>query len=233
MLAEGFDVIDLLEELVGLSVRLLDVKSAGLLLADDHRVLHVMAATSAATHELEVVQLQRDEGPCLECFDSSAPVAVPDLDEAESRWPRFVPAARTVGFLSVHAVPMRLRDKTLGTLGLFGVRRGSLNDYDLQLAQAFADVASVSLVQQELAVDAARLSQQLQSALDSRVLIEQAKGIVAEAHNLQMSEAFVALRQYARSHGERLTDVAASLVQRRMAPSSLALKTHSQATPKP
>lgn len=213
-LANGYDVVDLLDELTTDCARLLDVASAGLLLADARGVLHIMAASSEQTRQLEVFQLQRDEGPCLECYRDGAVVSVANLDEATDRWPQFVPAARSMGFASVHAVPMRLRDNVLGALGLFGTEVGALNDGDLALGQALADVASVALVQDKAAADKAIVNEQLQAALTSRVILEQAKGVLAQLGALEMTQAFTVLRNYARDHNLRLTEVAQAVVAR-------------------
>jgi GAF domain-containing protein len=213
-LANGFDVVDLLDELVGYCSRLLDVESAGLLLADGLGVLHVLAASSEATRLLEIFQLQRAEGPCRDCFHTGLAVSVPDLDEAVDRWPQFVPAAREAGFASVHALPMRLRDNTLGAMGLFGASVGALNDEDLRLAQALADVASVAIIQRTAITDRGAVVEQLQTALNSRIVLEQAKGVIAYVGGMDMGQAFAALRGYARDHNLRLTDVAQTVVQR-------------------
>lgn len=213
-LANGDDVVDLLSRLTVDCVRLLDVASAGLLLADPLGVLHVMAASSEGTRQLEVLQLQRQEGPCLECFLDGAPVAVADLQQMVLRWPQFVPAARAAGFASVHALPLRLRDNVLGALGLFGTEVGALNADDLRLGQALADVASVALVQDRAATDRAAVNAQLQTALTSRVVLEQAKGVLAQRGGLDMAEAFSVLRRYARDHNVRLTEAAQAVVSR-------------------
>ena len=215
-LARGVDLIELLEQLTGESARLLDVESAGLLLADPRGVLHVLAASSERTRALELFQLQREEGPCLDSYRSGEPVSVPDLDHAVDRWPEFVRHAREAGFASVHALPMRLRELHLGTLGLFGTTTGLLNEPDLGLGQALADVASVALVQDRAAVDRDAVNQQLQAALTSRVAIEQAKGILAQQSGLEMSDAFRILRRYARDHDLGLTTLAQQLVSRQL-----------------
>jgi transcriptional regulator with GAF, ATPase, and Fis domain len=213
-LVSGHDVVDLLNDLVNDCANLLDVASAGLLLADGRAVLHVLAASSQRTHHLEVFQVQREEGPCLDCYRDAAPVSVPDLEQVADRWPQFVKAARMAGFASVHALPMRMRDQTLGALGLFGTTAGVLNDEDLKLGQALADVASVALIQDKVAADRTAVNEQLQTALTSRVVIEQAKGVLAQQGNLDMADAFAALRRYSRDHNLRLTDVAAATVSR-------------------
>ena len=213
-LANGYDVLELLTHLTSDCARLLDIASAGLLLADPLGVLHVMAASSEQTRLLEVFQLQRDEGPCRDCFHTAVPVLVPDLQAERGRWPQFVPAALNLGFASVHAVPLRLRDNTLGALGLFGASTGELNSSDLALAQALADVASVALVQDRIAADSATINEQLQEALNSRVVLEQAKGLLAQQGGLDMISAFAVLRRYSRDHNLRLTVVAEQVVAR-------------------
>ncbi len=215
-LADGADVVDLLSGLTSDCARLLDISSAGLLLADQREVLHVVAASSERTRNLELFQLQREQGPCLDCYRTGTAVSAPDLAQEADRWPQFVAAATGAGFASVHALPMRLRDKVFGTLGLFGTQTGHLNEDDLSLGQALAHVASVALVAERAASDQVLLNEQLQSALTSRVLVEQAKGLIAQLGDLDMDSAFAVLRRYARDHNERLTDVARRTVSREL-----------------
>ncbi|HUR73860.1 MAG TPA: GAF and ANTAR domain-containing protein [Sporichthya sp.] len=215
-LADGYDAVDLFSGLTTHCAELLDVSSAGLLLADARGVLHVMAASSDATRDLESFQLQRDEGPCLDCYCGGSPVLVPDLSAESARWPVFVPAALGVGFAAVHAVPMRLRDVVLGALGLFSTNTGALNADDLDLAQALAHVASIALVADKALSDKAAINEQLQHALASRVILEQAKGVLAERGGLEMGEAFAALRRYSRDHNQKLSKVAHLLVSREL-----------------
>ena len=213
-LADGLDPVDLLTGLAEDTTRLLDVASTGILLADSRRVLHVVAASSEATRALEVYQLQRDQGPCLDSFHSGGAVSVADLRAEADRWPLFVGAATDAGFASVHAVPLRLRDTVLGTMGLFGTDPGALDEDDLSLGQALAYVAAVAIVQDKAAADSALVNEQLQTALNSRVVLEQAKGVLAQRGNLDMERAFAALRRYARDHNLRLTDVASAIADR-------------------
>ena len=213
-LVNGYDVVDLLSRLTEDCARLLDVASAGLLLADQRGVLHVLAASTERTRLLEVYQLQRAEGPCRDCFLTGEPVAADDLSQYEQRWPSFVPAARELGFASVHALPLRLRNNRLGALGLFGAQVGALAPDDLALGQALADVACVALVQDRAASDSTTVNAQLQTALNSRVVLEQAKGVLAQLGDLDMPEAFTALRGYARDNNLRLTDTARAVVDR-------------------
>lgn len=213
-LVNGYDVVDLLSRLTEDCARLLDVASAGLLLADQRGVLHVLAASTERTRLLEVYQLQRAEGPCRDCFLTGQPVAVDNLSAYEQRWPSFVPAARALGFASVHALPLRLRNNRLGALGLFGAEVGALAPDDLVLGQALADVACVALVQDRAASDSTTVNAQLQTALNSRVVLEQAKGVLAQLGDLDMPAAFTALRGYARDNNLRLTDTAKAVVDR-------------------
>ena len=208
------DVVDLLAELTDDCARLLDVAAAGLLLADDRAALHVMAASSEQAAHVEAMQLQRAEGPCLDCFHGGRPVSVPELEREADRWPQFVPTALAAGFASVHAVPLRLRDTVLGALGLFGEQPGALNEADLTLAQGMADVASIALVQERAAGDQQAVNDQLQLALTSRVVLEQAKGMLAYTTDVDMPTAFAMLRRYARDHNLRLSDVAYTVVHR-------------------
>lgn len=213
-LVDGYDIVDLLSEWTTNCARLLDIATAGLLLADGRGVLHLIAASSERTHHLEVFQLQRDQGPCLDCFRGGAAVNVPDLAAQAHRWPDFARVAQSMGFASVHAVPMRLRGTMLGALGLFGTTAGSLNDEDLALAQALIHVASVAIVNEKAASDRDVVNAQLQHALTSRIVIEQAKGVLAHEGNLDMEHAFAVLRRYARDHERKLTTVAAQVVNR-------------------
>jgi len=215
-LVDGADVVELLSGLTTDCARLLDVASAGLLLADGHGALHVVAASSERTRDLEMFQLQREQGPCLDCYRTGAPVEVDDLAAAAERWPNFVEAALAAGFASVHAVPLRLRETVLGALNLFGSEVGPLQPDDLDLAQALAHVASIALVAERAAGDRETINQQLQHALTSRIAIEQAKGVLAQVGNLEMDQSFAALRRYTRDHNRRLSEVAQEVVSRQL-----------------
>ena len=221
-LLHDFDLIELLTQLSERCVRLLDVASAGLLLGDRRRQLHLMAATSEQTRELELLQLQADEGPCLDCFVSGRPVSVADLQAEVARWPRFVGTATEAGFASVHAVPMRAAGLVLGALGLFGTEPGELDAADLAVAQALAHIATVAIVQ-EHAPTAEAVFPQLHTALVSRIFVEQAKGFLRERLGVTVDTAFALLRRYARIQDRHLTEVARSIVlDRESRPSILA-----------
>lgn len=215
-LADGVDTVELLCAITADCARLLDVASAGLLLADGLGGLHLMAASSEGTRDLEMFQLQRAEGPCLDCYQGGAPVLAPDLSLEAERWPQFVGAALAAGFHSVHALPMRMRDTVLGTVGLFGGRPGALTAEDLALGQALAHVASIALLADRAVPDSAALGLQLQTALRHRVILEQAKGLVAEVGGTGTEASFAVLRCYARDHGLHLSALARQVVLRQI-----------------
>jgi transcriptional regulator with GAF, ATPase, and Fis domain len=210
-LLDDFDVVELLTDLTERCVGLLDVASSGLLLADARGQLHLMAATSRSTQALELFQLQRDEGPCLDCFASGEPVSAPDLAAEVSRWPQFVPAALDSGHLSVHAVPMRAAGTVIGALGLFGASPGALDASDLSVATALAHVATVAILQEHAPTPTAVMPS-LRSALSSRVVVEQAKGYVHERLDVPLDTAFELLRRHARENRLHLTDLARTLI---------------------
>lgn len=212
-LVADFDVVDLLHRLVEDCVGLLDAAQAGLLLADQHDELHVVASSSEQIRLLELFQLQADKGPCLVCFSTGEQVLVPKLADAADRWPAFVSQAQQEGFQSVHAMPLRLRGQTIGAMNLFHTKAGALPGNDLRLGQALADVATIALLQHQAVERGQEVSLQLRTALNSRVAIEQAKGVLAERGNLDMDQAFAALRSYARDNNRRLADVARTVVE--------------------
>jgi transcriptional regulator with GAF, ATPase, and Fis domain len=209
----GFDVIDFMHVLTDRSVQLLDVSAAGLLLADPRGELRVVAASSEAARLLELFQLQNDQGPCLDCFRSGQPVTAADLTVEAQRWPRFAPAAREAGFAAVQALPMRLREQVIGALNLFRVVPGNFEPADIRVGQALADVATIGLLQERSMRHSDTLNEQLQTALNSRVIIEQAKGKLAERLGLDMDDAFKLLRDYARTSNRHLSELARAFVQ--------------------
>jgi GAF domain-containing protein len=228
-----FDVVDLLTELTERCVRLLDVAAAGFLLADPLEQLRLLAATSERARELELFQLQADEGPCVECYATGQPVSVADLGAVTERWPRFVPAALDAGFASVHAVPMRAAGIVLGALGLFDARPGQLSEADLLVAQTLAHIACVAILQ-EHAPTPSTVMPPLRSALAGRILVEQAKGFLRERLDVSVEDAFTLLRTYSRVHGEHLTDVARRLMtERKSRPVILAGLSELAAAPPP
>jgi hypothetical protein len=225
-----FDVVDLLTELTERCAQLLDVAAAGFLLADPFDQLRLLAATTEQARELELFQLQADQGPCVECYSTGGPVSVADLEDEAARWPQFVPAALDAGFASVHAVPMRAAGIVLGALGLFGTHTGELNDADRLVAQTLAHIACVAILQGQ-APTPSTVPPQLRAALGSRVVVEQAKGYLREVMDVSVAEAFTLLRAYSRTNGEHLTDVARRLMSDRDARPALVASISEFATP--
>ncbi|WIV57843.1 GAF and ANTAR domain-containing protein [Amycolatopsis nalaikhensis] len=211
-LVADFDVIDFLHTLATRSVQLLNVDAAGIMLADPHGGLHVMASSAEEARLLELYELQNNEGPCLDCFRSGRPVARDDLPAMRTSWPTFTEQLHRLGFRSAQALPMRLREETIGALNLFRIQPGRLSEADLGIGQAMADVATVGLIQERAIAASELLATQLQTALSSRVQLEQAKGVLAQRAGLRMDDAFQVMRAYARSHNRRLSDVAAQII---------------------
>ena len=211
-LAES-DILDALADLVAASIRHTSAVEAGIVLADASGQLHVVASTSERAADVEEAQLGTDEGPCLDCVRDGEAVEVADLDERLEEWPRFSRIAEARGFRAVHATPMRLRGRTLGSLCLFSTEPGPLTDREAALVQTLADLATLSVLQQHALDRSQLLSDQLQLALDSRVVIEQAKGAVAQRRGISVDEAFAVLRGEARRSSRRLREVAAEALR--------------------
>jgi GAF domain-containing protein len=211
-LVAGFDVIDFLHTLTERSVELLQADAAGLILVDPQGKLHVLASTTDQARVLELFELQNSEGPCLDCFTTGQPVVNIDLAEVEARWPRFQAATTAAGFRSVHALPLRLRGQVIGAMNLFCRDRSNLSKDDIAVGQALSDVATIGLLQERTVRHGEIVAEQLQGALNSRILIEQAKGVLAERSGAGVDEAFAVLRAYARRNGRHLSAVAAAVI---------------------
>lgn len=211
-LVDDFDIIDLLTALADGCVELELAGAAGILLSDENGRLRVMAASSERTRLLELFQLQNDEGPCLEAYATGESVRDADLASALDRWPRFAPEAVAAGFRSVDALPLRLRAAPIGALNLFGASQGGMSEANRRIARAMGDVAAIAIIQSQMVRESETRARQLQHALDSRVAIEQAKGMVAERLAYDMDRAFELIRSYARGHRRHLTEVATEII---------------------
>jgi ANTAR domain-containing protein/GAF domain-containing protein len=196
------------------TVDLLGARAAGIILADPADG-EDNSTTPAQLHLLlDSRAVQIHEGAGFECFATGLPVRCHDLAAAGARWPGYAPAARAAGFDSVYAFPMQ-RERAIGALEVFAGNPVGLGDDDIALGQALADMAAAGILHERTTRSRGVLINQLQTALDSRVAIEQAKGVLAARHEIDVDDAFTALRQYARSHNQRLLDVARTVVTSR------------------
>lgn len=211
-LVADFDVVEFLHTLVVRCTDLFDATGAGLMLADQRGGLRVLASSSERARLVELFEVQNEQGPCLDCFRSGSRIVSGDLEAETSRWPLFVPEALNAGFRSVHALALRCQGEVIGALNIFRTALGVLEEADLVAAQAMAGVATIGILQQRALQEARILAEQLQSALNSRVVIEQAKGVLAERAQVNLDEAFGMLRGYARNHNSRLRDVAEGVI---------------------
>jgi len=219
-LVDDFDVVELLTMLAHRCVEMLDVVAAGLMLAAPGGDLRVVASSSEEMRLVELFELQSAEGPCPECYRTGETTETDDLSAHDLRWPRFGPVAVKAGFLSAHALPMRLRGVTIGALNLFRTERGVLDEADAVAAQALADVATIAILQHRAATEVHLVVDQLNHALKSRVVIEQAKGVLSERAGLDMEAAFAWLRQHARNNNVLLVDVATAIIDGTLTPGS-------------
>ncbi len=220
-LVEDFDVVDLLTLLADRCVEVLDVDATGVMLGAPSGVLQVVASSSTAMRVLELYEVQADQGPCVDCYSTGKAVVNIDLAAVDSRWPRFAPQAVDAGFRSVHALPLRLRGRTIGALNMFRIAEGCLDDGDVMAAQGLADIATIAVIQHQVSVDAQTLNLQLSEALNSRITIEQAKGRICQALNVDMDEAFRRLRSHARNNNLHLSQIAAGIAAGTLDPDSL------------
>jgi GAF domain-containing protein len=220
-LVDDFDVVDLLTTLADRCVEVLNIAAAGIMLVAPEGELRAMTSSSEAMRVVELFELQSLEGPCLDCYRTGQPVVNNDLTSDDGRWPGFAAVALATGFRAADAVPMRLRRQVIGALNLFRTEPGSLTDDDLIAAQAFADIATIAILQHRSALEAQVVNDQLNHALNSRIAIEQAKGMIAEREGLDMEHAFARLRNHARNHNERLVTVATAIVDGTAVPGSL------------
>ena len=211
-LVDDYDVVDLLTGLTDRCVNLLGVSAAGVMLVSPEGSLGLVASSSEAMRLLELFELQAQQGPCLDAFRTGQAGEHEDLEAGSGRWPSFSAAALQAGFRSALALPLRLRELTLGALNLLSATQTPMGEADVIVARAFADLATLSIVQHRASAEAQLLNEQLSGALTSRVVIEQAKGVIAERAGTDLAEAFARLRAYARNHNRRLTDVARAAI---------------------
>ena len=217
-LVDDFDVVELLSLLADRCVEVLGVAAAGVMLVAPEGDLRVVASSSEPMRVVELFELQAEEGPCLDCFASGEAVLNQDLTTVDGRWPRFGPVAVEAGFHAAHALPMKLRGSVIGALNLFSRDEGLLPDESVEAGQALAAVATIAILQQRVVADAQLLNAQLNAALTSRVVIEQAKGVLAERSGLSMQAAFEAMRRYSRNNNLRLADVAGHVIDKTLPP---------------
>jgi len=220
-LVDTYDVIDFLQTLAERCVELLDISAAGVMLADEAGRLRHAACSSEQMRLVELFELQIEEGPCFDAFNQKTAVRCDHIAEATGQWPQFAPHAEAAGFVAVSAVPLRLRNEVVGALNMFSSTPPALRDDDLRVAQALADVATIGILQQRAIKDSRDLSSHLQAALDSRVVIEQAKGIVAERQTIDVDQAFELIRTFARRNNLLLSDTARDVIAGRLSPNAL------------
>ncbi|MCW2530019.1 MAG: hypothetical protein JWM76_4879 [Pseudonocardiales bacterium] len=215
------DVVDLLDVLANTCVDLGLCDAAGLVLADIHGQLRVLASSNEPSGLLELLEIRNDEGPCLDCFRLGAPVSAASAAEAATRWPNFTPAVRAAGFDSVHALPMRLRDQSIGALTLFLIDGQDLDTDAQATAQALADVATIGILQKRVAADKTLVTLHLESTLTNRLIVEQAKGVLAEVGPLPMDATYRRLRDFARGHSTPVAEVASQITRGGLDPQSV------------
>ena len=220
-LVDDYDIIDFMQTLAERCVELLDVSAAGIMLADSEGKLRHAACSSEQMRLVEFFELQVEEGPCFDAYRTQASILCDSPEDADTRWPRFAPHARESGFVTVSAVPMRLRAQVIGALNLFSSRPGALNDDDVGVAQAMADIATIGILQARVIRDSSIFSSQLELALESRVAIEQAKGVVAEHNQISVDTAFELIRRYTRDHNRLLSETARELIDGTLTPEQL------------
>lgn len=217
----GFDLISLADRLVGACVEVLGVSAAGIMLSDQNDALRVFASTNEESRMLELLELQNNDGPCLDAFRTGRTVDGVDLSLYATRWPSFAPAAMSAGFDTAFAFPIRLRDQVIGALNLFQAGTRALTLHEREVARVMADMAAIGIINNWSIRNQELLAEQLQGALTSRIVIEQAKGVLAEREGLSMGRAFEYLRRTARSSQRPIGDVADDVVNGRGAGEAL------------
>jgi GAF domain-containing protein len=227
---DDYDVVEFLHRLATRCVELVDASEAGIMLADTDGTLRYVASSSERMRLVELYELQQDQGPCLDAYRGGTPVLCGTMLDANMRWPRFAPQFRDAGFASVSALPMRLRTDVIGVLNLFSSTPGPLGPEDQMVAQALADIATIAILQERTLRDAHIVTSQLEAALESRVVIEQAKGIVAERAHVNIDAAFALLRGFARGHNRLLSQTAREIIDGTLAADALTQPARSRRT---
>lgn len=217
-LVRDYEVIDLLQRLVDGARSVFDVEAVGVMLGAQEDRLALTAASDEDMRTLEVFELQAETGPCYDAYRSGEALSVPDLETERDRWPEFVPRALELGFRSAQAFPLRLREDTIGALNLFRPSPGGLSDDETELGQSLADMAAIGILQQRAVADANVRAEHLQRALDSRVLIEQAKGALAERLGVPAEQAFSRMREHSRSHNMKLREICRRVIDEGFVP---------------
>ncbi len=213
-LTADYDVVDLLQTLVTECTEIVGATAGGLMIVDPRGQLQLIASTAETAELVELMQISAGAGPCVDCFTTGKAVSAADIDGSGSRWPDFRQAALEQGFHGVYATPMRLRGEVIGTLNLFQAESVGLDERDAAVVQALADVATIGVLHERITSESQVVAEQLQKALDSRVLIERAKGALAQALGINVDDAFTALRRYARNHNLKLSSVATAVTVR-------------------
>jgi transcriptional regulator with GAF, ATPase, and Fis domain len=220
-LVDEFDALDFLSTLSERCVELLPADAAGVILNDLSGGLHVVASTSDAANVLELFELQNDEGPCLDCFNSGRAVVNTEPEQAAARWPQFSSAALSAGFQSAHAIPLRLRNAVIGAMNLFCITSTRLDEEEVAVGQALADIATIGLLQERAVRQSGLIAEQLQTALNSRILIEQAKGVLLASAGVDVDRGFQLMRAYSRRTNQPLKQVANDVIARALTAESL------------
>ncbi|PKQ25877.1 MAG: transcriptional regulator [Actinobacteria bacterium HGW-Actinobacteria-4] len=222
ILTTDFDAVELLHTLVNDCVEILEMNAGGLMLADSTGELHLMTSTSEAAEFVEVMQMAASSGPCIDCFNTGRAVAVSDIADDAGGWPEFKKVALAHGFRSALATPMKLRGKVIGTMNLFSETAGEVSVRNAAVAQALADVATIGILQERVIREGQIVEEQLHRALDSRIVIEQAKGVIASALSVTMDDAFALLRKYARDRNLTIRSVSERVSDRELAVQDMA-----------
>jgi hypothetical protein len=210
-MVDDYDQFDLLNDMAAACVRILDTDTAGLSLAHKGELGYV-TGSDEQMRVIELFQAAHQEGPCVDAFRSGQPVHAPDISAHVDRWPQWAPRALELGFRAADAIPLVLRHESIGALNLYSRRVRSLDERDVQAGMALADMATIGILHDRAHRQGQVVQSQLEVALQSRIIIEQAKGVISEREGIDPHEAFERLRQYARSGNLKLLETAQRIV---------------------